>query len=110
MNFEDSLTAWLAALQARIDAYYQRAYEHVEPPKLETMPGPKFVRVITARNDSEGRPLERAAYCFVERATGNIFKPAGWKGPEKNFPRGNIYEAIEKALAWCTPHGLATAH
>ena len=35
-------------------------------------------------------------HCFVERTTGDIFKPAGWKSPYlkgKNCVRGNIYDA-----------------
>ena len=35
-------------------------------------------------------------HCFVEKQTGNIFKPAGWKAPYtkgKNCVRGNIYDA-----------------
>ena len=36
-----------------------------------------------------------AIHCFVERTTGDIFKPAGWKSPYlkgMNAVRGNIYD------------------
>ena len=35
-------------------------------------------------------------HCFVEKSTGNIYKPAGWKTPYlkgNNAVRGNIYDA-----------------
>ena len=35
-------------------------------------------------------------HCFVEKTTGNIFKPAGWKTPYtkgNNAVRGNIYDS-----------------
>jgi hypothetical protein len=32
-----------------------------------------------------------SAHCFVERSNGNLWKPASWKGPTKNFPRGNVH-------------------
>ena len=35
-------------------------------------------------------------HCFVEKQTGDIFKPAGWKSPYlkgKNCVRGNIYDS-----------------
>ena len=34
-------------------------------------------------------------FCFVEKETGNVFKPAGWRAPYlkgKNAVRGNIYD------------------
>ena len=34
-------------------------------------------------------------HCFVEKTTGDIFKPAGWKAPYtkgNNAVRGNIYD------------------
>ena len=37
-----------------------------------------------------------AIHCFVEKSTGNIFKPAGWKTPYtkgNNAVRGNIYDS-----------------
>ena len=35
-------------------------------------------------------------HCFVEKTTGNIFKPAGWRSPYtkgNNAIRGNIYDS-----------------
>jgi hypothetical protein len=64
---------------------------------FSTEVGPKFVRVV--RTVGGGR----SAHCFVERATGLVFKPASWKGPQKNFPRGSIYN-----LSGVGPYGAIT--
>ena len=40
--------------------------------------------------------LKGSIHCFVEKTTGNIFKPAGWKSPYtkgNNAVRGNIYDS-----------------
>ena len=39
--------------------------------------------------------LDGSIHCFVERTTGDIYKPAGWKAPYtkgNNAVRGNIYD------------------
>ena len=45
----------------------------------------------TTRVDTKG-----SIHCFVEKTTGDIYKPAGWKAPYtkgNNCVRGNIYDA-----------------
>ena len=40
--------------------------------------------------------MNGSIHCFVEKSTGDIFKPAGWKSPYtkgNNCVRGNIYDA-----------------
>jgi hypothetical protein len=55
---------------------------------LSTMEGPKYIRVVV----SSGFGSSRSVHSFVDRATGNIHKPAGWKGPlTKRGVRGNIF-------------------
>jgi hypothetical protein len=47
--------------------------------------GTKYARVW--RDSSNG---QRFVDFFVEMATGDVWKADGWKGPAKNFVRGNI--------------------
>lgn len=56
--------------------------------------GPKFVRVIS-RN---GGPNAASVYCFVDKASGDIYKAAGWKAPAKGI-RGNIRNMDKILLA-----------
>jgi hypothetical protein len=46
--------------------------------------GQKNVRVVRA-------DPHRSVHCFVEIATGDVLKAAGWKAPAKGV-RGNIYD------------------
>jgi hypothetical protein len=89
----EAMTAFLTKLQAMMTAHY--AAMKLPAPKMEAMEGQKFARVIRTG------PAERSAYCFVEKSTGLIFKPAGWKGPAKHA-RGSIYTA---ELSGLTPYG-----
>ena len=85
MDFDAALTAWLARCQERIDKHYAAHCPRLTIPHLEVMRGPKFLRIVRADGTS------RSAFAFVEKATGNVYKPKSWKGPTRNFARGSIY-------------------
>jgi len=88
-NFKSAFDVFLAEAQAEINRQYKQAFpeEHMHPPVLEAdLAGARYVRVIAI---SRG---QRAAWCFVDRQTGAVLKCAGWKGPAKNFARGNIFD------------------
>ena len=44
-----------------------------------------------------------AAWCFVDKTTGDVLKPASWKSPAKHA-RGNIFDAWNGAK-WLTVYG-----
>lgn len=53
--------------------------------------GRTYTRVIRdSINPETGEHIgNRSVWCFVD-ASGNVWKPAGWKAPAKNFTRGTI--------------------
>ena len=61
--------------------------------------GPRYIRVV--RQDGACH----SAHCFVDRTTGDVLKPAGWKGPAKHS-RGNILRA-DNGLTCMGPYGTA---
>lgn len=86
-SFDETLAAWVARSQARIDAEHARAYPNSkqEPRKLSLdTGGVRWVRVVATDGPS------RSAFAFIERETGSIMKAASWKSPAKGA-RGNIY-------------------
>ena len=85
---DDDLTRYLAALNAVATAAddargtrpeFRNSYA-IDPG------GRKFLRIVSAQSNGNGR----SAFLFVEMSTGDLYKPASWKGPERNFPRGNL--------------------
>lgn len=63
-------------------------------------PGRRFVRVVS-RWDGQG--TNARVYCFIELATGNVYRPKTWKQPELNFIRGTIFQ--EDPSEFMTEHG-----
>lgn len=113
-----ALSAFLSGLQQRQDAHQKVAFKaHLENAEFMAAhrdyfaisPGAKrYVRVIIrSASGTTG-----SAYCFVDLHNGDIFKPASWKGPEKNFTRGNILNPTSNdggAYSWTSPYGIRRA-
>ena len=65
---------------------------------------PKFGKVYakilhTETVEKTGQVVAQCVTAFVKLEDGTIWKPAGWKGPAKNFPRGNVYD-LAGGVAW----------
>lgn len=73
--------------------------------KIELEAGKKFTRVVRhVIHRVTGQTASRSAHCFVDNATGNILKAAGWSAPDKKNPRGNINNA--NPLEGVTQYGV----
>lgn len=57
-------------------------------------PGAKNVRIVM----NTGSQYGTSVHAFVELATGNLLKAAGWKAPAKGI-RGNIVDDLEAVKA-----------
>lgn len=99
MDFTASLNAFLAAVNegfikqnVNMAAAFPEGY--YEPVTLEA--GSKYIRVVSSSHGSH------SVYCFVDKATGDVLKAAGWKKPAKGA-RASIYkpESYEPARNEC---------
>lgn len=68
---------------------------------LQTEEGSVYIKIVT--HDGQG-----SVYAFVQKNTGDIYKPASYKAPIKNFTRGNIFNDATR-MSWCGPFGMTTA-
>lgn len=83
----DEILAFCDVIQKRIAEHFAKHLDRLTPPTVSPdKGGRKFIRIVRQDVDGSGRSV----IVFVEKSTGLIWKPDGWKGPEKNFPRGNI--------------------
>jgi hypothetical protein len=98
MKFDAALAEFLRLAQEMIVANNAASTPVLKPRVLSTMNGVRYVRVVIA--DASG--AARCAYAFIDRTTGDILKPDGWKRPAKGV-RGNIFAA--NPIAGVGPYG-----
>lgn len=83
-NFETALTAFIATFnQARKEYYlssFSKEFAEMQKPVVLHPSGRKFAKLT----------CDTSVVAFVNKETGQIFKPASWKAPAKGA-RGSIY-------------------
>ena len=85
-KFEKAVQEWLASCQKMLDVHYRTQYKNLVAPTLKIAKGSKNWKIVKV---AEGGG--RSVFAFIEVATGDILKPAGWKAPAKHA-RGNLWD------------------
>jgi hypothetical protein len=99
-NFLDQLDRYVSTVEALVSAYYAENYSNLEAPFFTVDPrGKKFARIV--QNERHGS--SRSVHSFVDRESGDVLFPSGWKTPAPHA-RGNIWSDQEGAEA-LAPHG-----
>ena len=104
-SFNEAMEKFCIKLEENCEEYVAK-FNHMDSVKFKPCGGVKYIKVKyfltnvdtnyetgvkTLREDMNG-----SIHCFVEKSTGDIFKPAGWRAPYlkgMNAVRGNIYDA-----------------
>ena len=105
ISFNEAMDKFCKKLNENCKSEVDR-FNHIDSVEFKPSGGVKYIKiksfetnvftnhetgVKTLREDKNGR-----IHCFVERTTGNIFKPATWKAPfikGKNSIRGNVFDS-----------------
>ena len=103
-SFDEAMGKFCNKLEKNVIPYIEK-FNHMDSVKFEACGGRKYIKVKyfqtnidtdyetgvkTLLEDKNG-----SIHCFVERTTGDIYKPAGWRAPYtkgSNAVRGNIYD------------------
>ena len=93
-EFETAFATFLAGCQARMNAYQTLHGYRLTP--LYCDDGIRYIRIW----EDTGQHI---CWGFVDKQTGDLLKPEGWKKPAKHA-RGNIFDA-DGGLRFVTPHG-----
>ena len=92
-TFDAALEGFRAAAEEILRAHFAANDFTFAIPTIEIAKGGrKYAKLIAGENDpktGEARP-SRSVHSFVDKATGEIFKPASFKAPAKHA-RGSIY-------------------
>ena len=71
-------------------------------------PGRKYIKVATGHSMDidEPDPTQWSVWCFVDKNTGDVYKPASWKAPAKGIRYNLLDDASFKvALQKADPYG-----
>ena len=81
----ETIETYVAAIQTAQQVEWNALKYWMPVPVYSIITGKRFHKVVRTSPPSTGG----SAHCFVEIATGDIYKPASWNAPAKGV-RGNI--------------------
>ena len=103
-SFDEAMDVFCTKLGKDAQEYINR-FNHMDSVEFKPCGGVKYIKVksFTTNVNTNWETGEKtlvedtrgSIHCFVEKTTGDIFKPAGYKAPYtkgKNCVRGNIYD------------------
>jgi len=103
-SFDEAMTAFCTKLEENCKPYVD-SFNHMDSVTFRQDGGMKYIKVksfqvnIETNHETGVKTLvggdRGSIHCFVEKTTGDIYKPAGWKTPYtkgNNCVRGNIYD------------------
>ena len=104
-SFDEAMVNFLIKLEENCEEYVAK-FKHMDSVTFEACGGRKYIKVkyFTTNIDTDYETGKKtlvhdtrgSIHCFVEKTTGDIYKPAGYKTPYtkgNNCVRGNIYDA-----------------
>jgi hypothetical protein len=84
-----NISPFIQALENRLNEYKTKmGYTYFDSYSVLATEGKKFFKVYKAEIKS-GTQNQRNLVCFIDKATGDIFKPASFSAPAKHA-RGNV--------------------
>ncbi len=83
-QFNEAIGTFLLGCYKISNDHRERHFPNCPVVEFEIRRGPKNAKIVR-------RDPQTSVHCFVEIATGNVLKAAGWKAPAKHA-RGNIFD------------------
>ena len=103
-TFDEAMDVFCERLTENCQEYIKR-FDHMDSVTFKPSGGRKYIQVkyYTDRIETDYETNEKkilvdkkgSIHCFVEKTTGDIYKPASWRAPYtkgNNAVRGNIYD------------------
>ena len=104
-SFDEAMEAFCERLTENVKPQVDK-FSHMHSVRFGVDGGRKYIKVksfttnVNTNHETGEKTLVEdtrgSIHCFVEKSTGDIFKPAGYKAPYlkgNNAVRGNIYDA-----------------
>ena len=103
-SFDEAMNVFCDRLEENCKPYVDK-FNHMDSVTFRQDGGMKYIKVksfqvnVETNHETGVKTLvggdRGSIHCFVEKTTGDIYKPAGWKTPYtkgNNCVRGNIYD------------------
>ena len=103
-SFNEAMVKFCDKLKENCKQYVEK-FNHMDSVEFKPCGGVKYIKVksfttnVNTNHETGEKTLVEdmngSIHCFVERTTGDIYKPAGWKAPYtkgNNAVRGNIWD------------------
>ena len=86
-------------------SYNNTGCNRVEYLRIERAPGKKYIKLVAANYSTETNERTHASvWCFIDKATGDVYKPASYKAPAKivryKLMNDESYEAALHNADW----------
>ena len=104
-SFNEAIESFCSRLTENVKPEVDR-FNHMDSVQFKPCGGVKYIKVksfttnVNTNHETGEKTLVEdtngSIHCFVEKSTGDIFKPATWRAPftkGKNCIRGNIYDS-----------------
>jgi hypothetical protein len=101
----ENISKFIVALAERLNSRKaEMGLTYFDRYNVSTRPGKRFTKVMRDEVTTGGGVMNSSLVAFVDNATGDIFKPAGWAAPAKHA-RGNV-NSPENGMEAITPDGF----
>ena len=85
LSLSQKVEKWTYQLCRSLEANYQQSYPNSSSDKTFKMElGRKYWKVIQTDIDSDGKEWSGGVHAFVDKKTGQVYKPASYKAPAKH--------------------------
>ena len=84
LSLSEKVEKWTYGLCKSLEENYQQSYPNSPSDKTFKMElGRKYWKIVQSDIDANGKEWSGGVHAFVDRNTGQVYKPASWKSPAK---------------------------
>tara|TARA_B100001250_G_scaffold126382_1_gene107539 strand:+ start:1749 stop:2141 length:393 start_codon:yes stop_codon:yes gene_type:complete len=84
LTLDQKIEKWVWQLCRTLEENYQQSYPNSSSDKTFKMEfGRKYIKIVGTDIDSNGKEWSQGVHAFIDKKTGEVYKPASWKSPAK---------------------------
>ena len=85
LSLSEKVEKWTYGLCKSLEENYQQSYPNSSSDKTFKMKlGKKYWKIVQSDIDANGKEWSGGVHAFVDRNTGQVYKPASYKSPAKH--------------------------